>query len=115
LQWDKDLCISLYDNIAEEANDSFPGFMEKAFHAPRKNGEIIKAGRELIGDRSIFITKKRYAINIFDKEGKRKDKDGKKGDIKAMGLDLKRADTPKHVQEFLMSVSVYGYSRRQRS
>ena len=104
LKWDKDLCISLYDNIAEQANESFPSFMEQSFHAPRKNGEIIKAGRELIGDRSIFITKKRYAINIFDKEGKRKDVNGKMGDIKAMGLDLKRADTPKYVQEFLMSV-----------
>ena len=104
LTWDKETCISLYDSIADEANISFPQFMEKAFHAPRKNGEIIKAGRELIGDRSIFITKKRYAINIFDKEGKRKDKDGKKGDVKAMGLDLKRADTPKYVQEFLMDV-----------
>ena len=104
LSWDKELCIGLYDSIADEANSSFPAFMEKAFHAPRKNGEIIKAGRELIGDRSIFITKKRYAINIFDKEGKRKDKDGKLGDIKAMGLDLKRADTPKYVQEFLMDV-----------
>ena len=104
LVWDKDVCIGLYDSIAEEANASFPAFLERAFHAPRKNGEIIKAGRELIGDRSIFITKKRYAINIFDKEGKRKDKDGKLGDIKAMGLDLKRADTPKYVQEFLMDV-----------
>ena len=104
LHWDKDLCIGLYDSIADEANNSFPAFMEKAFHAPRKNGEIIKAGRELIGDRSIFITKKRYAINIFDKEGKRKDKDGQLGDVKAMGLDLKRADTPKYVQEFLMEV-----------
>lgn len=104
LEWNKDVCIGLYDGIAEQANLSFPAFLEKAFHAPRKNGEIIKAGRELIGDRSIFITKKRYAINIFDKEGKRKDKDGKLGDIKAMGLDLKRADTPKYVQEFLMDV-----------
>lgn len=104
LHWDKELCIGLYDSIADEANESFPAFMEKAFHAPRKNGAIIKAGRELIGDRSIFITKKRYAINIFDKEGKRKDQDGKLGDIKAMGLDLKRADTPKYVQEFLMEV-----------
>ena len=102
--WNKDACIQVYDAIAEEANTSFPAFLEKAFHAPRKNGEIIKAGRELIGDRSIFITKKRYAINIFDKEGKRKDKDGKAGDIKAMGLDLKRADTPKYIQDFLMSV-----------
>ena len=104
LDWNKELCIGLYDGIADEANNSFPAFMERAFHAPRKNGEIIKAGRELIGDRSIFITKKRYAINIFDKEGKRKDKEGKLGDIKAMGLDLKRADTPKYVQEFLMDV-----------
>ncbi len=104
LNWDKETCIGLYDGIAEQANQSFPAFMERAFHAPRKNGEIIKAGRELIGDRAIFITKKRYAINIFDKEGKRKDKEGKLGDIKAMGLDLKRADTPKYVQEFLMNV-----------
>jgi DNA polymerase elongation subunit (family B) len=104
LEWNKETCIGLYDSIADTANESFPAFMEKAFHAPRKNGEIIKAGRELIGDRAIFITKKRYAINIFDKEGKRKDKDGKKGDIKAMGLDLKRADTPKYVQEFLLNV-----------
>jgi DNA polymerase elongation subunit (family B) len=104
LVWDKELCIGLYDSIADQANESFPAFMEKAFHAPRKNGAIIKAGRELIGDRAIFITKKRYAINIFDKEGKRKDKDGQGGDIKAMGLDLKRADTPKYVQEFLLNV-----------
>lgn len=102
--WNKEACIQVYDAIADEANSSFPAFLERAFHAPRKNGEIIKAGRELIGDRTIFITKKRYAINIFDKEGKRKDKDGKLGDIKAMGLDLKRADTPKYIQEFLMQV-----------
>jgi len=104
LEWNKETCIGLYDGIADQANESFPAFMEKAFHAPRKNGAIIKAGRELIGDRAIFIVKKRYAINIFDKEGKRKDKDGQLGDIKAMGLDLKRADTPKYVQEFLMNV-----------
>jgi DNA polymerase elongation subunit (family B) len=104
VEWSKELCIGLYDSIADQTNDSFPAFMERAFHAPRKNGEIIKAGRELIGDRAIFIVKKRYAINIFDKEGKRKDKDGSAGDIKAMGLDLKRADTPKYIQEFLMNV-----------
>ena len=104
LVWDKETCIGLYDSIGESVNDSFPSFMERAFHAPRNNGAIIKAGRELIGDRSIFITKKRYAINIFDKEGKRKDSNSKLGDIKAMGLDLKRADTPKYIQEFLMSV-----------
>jgi len=104
VDWNKETVIKLYDTIAEQTNSTFPGFMEQAFHAPRKNGEIIKAGRELIGDRAIFITKKRYAINIFDKEGKRLDVNGKRGNIKAMGLDLKRADTPKYVQEFLMDV-----------
>lgn len=104
LEWNKDTCIELYDQIAEITNASFPAFMERAFHCPRKNGEVIKAGRELIGDRTLFITKKRYAINIYDLEGKRQDLDGKMGKIKAMGLDLKRADTPKYVQEFLMEV-----------
>ena len=104
LEWNKDTCIALYDQIAEITNDSFPAFMERAFHCPRKNGEVIKAGRELIGDRTLFITKKRYAINIYDLEGKRQDIDGKMGKVKAMGLDLKRADTPKYVQEFLMEV-----------
>jgi DNA polymerase elongation subunit (family B) len=103
MEWSKELCVQLYDNISDQANETFPSFCERAFHVPRKMC-VIKAGRELIGDRSLFITKKRYAINIFDKEGKRLDKDGKQGKIKAMGLDLKRADTPRYVQDFLFEV-----------
>jgi DNA polymerase elongation subunit (family B) len=103
MTWNKELCVQLYDNIAEQANETFPSFCERAFHVPRKMC-VIKAGRELIGDRTLFITKKRYAVNIFDKEGKRLDKDGKQGKIKAMGLDLKRADTPRYVQDFLFEV-----------
>ena len=104
LEWNKETAIQLYDSIADQTNATFPEFMERAFHCPRKNGSIIKAGRELVGDRSLFITKKRYAINIYDKEGKRKDVGGKMGQIKAMGLDLKRSDTPPFVQDFLYSV-----------
>ena len=37
----------------------------------------------------------------YDKEGKRADVDGKEGKMKAMGLDLKRSDTPVFVQDFL--------------
>jgi DNA polymerase elongation subunit (family B) len=101
--WNKDVAVQIYDDLGDQVNNSFPEFMERSFHCPRKNGSIIKAGRELVADKGIFITKKKYAVNIYDKEGKRKDKDGKLGDIKAMGLDLKRADTPKYVQEFLMN------------
>ncbi len=104
LAWNKERAVEVYDELAENTNASFPEFMERAFHCPRKNGNIIKAGRELVADRGLFITKKRYAVNIYDKEGKRKDTNGRMGQIKAMGLDLKRSDTPKFIQEFLFAV-----------
>ncbi len=106
MQWNKEICIQLYDAISDQLNDSWPRFMEQAFHVPRDNGLIIKGGRELIADRGLFITKKRYAVNIFDLEGKRLDIEGKQGKIKAMGLDLKRSDTPKVIQDFLMTLLV---------
>jgi DNA polymerase elongation subunit (family B) len=104
MEWSKEICIQLYDNIADQVNDSFPAFMEQAFHCPREAGEIIKAGREIVASKGLFITKKRYAVLIFDKEGKRKDVNGSIGDIKAMGLDLKRSDTPKVIQDFLSEI-----------
>jgi len=104
MPWSKEMCIQLYDSIADQVNASFPAFMEQAFHCPREAGELIKAGRELIGSNSLFITKKRYAVLIFDLEGKRLDVDGKSGKIKAMGLDLKRSDTPKVIQDFLYEI-----------
>jgi DNA polymerase elongation subunit (family B) len=105
-EWSKENVIDLYDKIADMTNDSFPAFMATAFNCPKENGEIIKAGRELCAVKGLFITKKRYAVLIFDKEGKRKDQNGKAGEIKAMGLDLKRSDTPKVVQDFLSDVLI---------
>jgi DNA polymerase elongation subunit (family B) len=104
MEWSKETCIQLYDSIADQVNDSFPGFMEQAFHCPRDMGELIKCGREMVADRSLFITKKRYAVNIIDLEGKRLDVGGKIGKTKATGLDLKRSDTPKVIQEFLLEI-----------
>ena len=104
MTWSKEFCIQLYDNLAEQANDSFPGFMEQAFHCPRDMGSLIKAGREVVADRGLFITKKRYAVNIIDQEGVRKDVAGSRGKVKATGLDLKRSDTPKVIQDFLLDV-----------
>ena len=104
MAWDKDICIKLYDTIADSVNESFPPFMERACHVPLEMGAIIKGGRELIAEKGLFIKKKRYAVLIFDLEGKRLDVDGKPGKVKAMGLDLKRSDTPKVVQDFLSSL-----------
>ena len=104
MEWNSDICINLYDQIAEQVNISFPGFMERAFHVPFENGKIIKGGRELVASKSLFITKKRYAALIIDLEGKRLDREGKTGKVKAMGLDLKRSDTPKVIQDFLSTI-----------
>jgi DNA polymerase elongation subunit (family B) len=104
IPWTKETVIQLYDQIADEVNQTFPQFMLDAFHVPKTRGEVIKAGREIVGSKSLFITKKRYAVLYYDKEGKRADVDGKPGKIKAMGLDLKRSDTPEFIQNFLSDV-----------
>jgi DNA polymerase elongation subunit (family B) len=104
MEWSKDIAIQLYDNISDQVNESFPGMMERAFHVPRHMGEVIKGGRELVAEKGLFIKKKRYAVLITDLEGKRLDTNGKPGKVKAMGLDLKRSDTPKVVQDFLSDI-----------
>ncbi len=104
IPWSKETVIQLYDQIGEEVNSTFPKFMEDVFHCPRSRGEVIKAGREIVASKGLFITKKRYAVLYYDKEGKRADVDGKPGKIKAMGLDLKRSDTPEFIQNFLSDI-----------
>jgi DNA polymerase elongation subunit (family B) len=104
MPWNKEIAIQLYDSIADQVNESFPGFMEQAFHCPRDMGSVIKGGREVVAIKGLFITKKRYAVMIIDKEGKRVDTEGKPGKVKAMGLDLKRSDTPKVIQDFLSDI-----------
>jgi DNA polymerase elongation subunit (family B) len=104
ITWNKDSVIELYDTIGIETNNSFGKFMSSAFHCPKKRSEVIAAGREIVASKGLFITKKRYAVLYYDIEGFRTDTEGKSGKIKAMGLDLKRSDTPVVIQDFLSHV-----------
>jgi DNA polymerase elongation subunit (family B) len=104
IPWTRESVIELYDTIGETVNGTFPKFMQDAFHCPKTRGEVIKAGREIVASKGLFITKKRYAVLYYDKEGKRSDTSGSPGKIKAMGLDLKRSDTPVVIQDFLSEV-----------
>jgi DNA polymerase elongation subunit (family B) len=104
MEWNREIAVQLYDSIADQVNESFPAFMEQAFHVPRERGSVIKGGREIVASKGLFITKKRYAVMVYDKEGKRQDVNGRPGKVKAMGLDLKRSDTPRVIQEFLSDV-----------
>lgn len=98
---DRDLAVEIYNAISEKTNSSFPEFMDKRFNTGIDNGSIIKAGRENLASYSLFIKKKRYAMNLFDKDGIRLDKNGKNGKLKIMGLQIKRSDTPKMIQDCL--------------
>jgi hypothetical protein len=104
IPWNKDTVITLYDQICEEANSSFSDFMYRSFHSPKSRAEVIKAGREIVAESGLYITKKRYAALVYDVEGDRKDTDGKPGKVKAMGLDLRRSDTPVFMQTFLSEI-----------
>lgn len=104
IDWNKDTVIEIYNAIAEQANATFPKFMLDEFNVPVDRGAVIRAGREIVGETALFITKKRYAILYYDKDNNRYDTNGKPGKIKAMGLDLRRSDTPTFVQDFLSDI-----------
>lgn len=102
---EKEDYINLYDDISREVNKTFPKFLKDTFNVPLSlSTGVIDAEREIVAESALFIKKKRYAALITDNEGRRCDVDGKPGKLKAMGLDLKRADTPKFVQDFLIEV-----------
>ncbi|BDR25733.1 DNA polymerase [Pseudomonas phage Cassandra] len=107
MEWDKDTVIKLYDNVSSQVSDTFPEFLKQTFNVPYKNSEgVIKSGREIVATSGLFIKKKRYAAMMYDKEGTRYDDENSPGKVKAMGLDLRRSDTPKFVQTFLMEILV---------
>lgn len=103
--WTKDSIIEMYNELAKAVSATFPGFLQNKLNVPvsRSTG-VIASSRETVSESGIWMVKKRYACLMFDKDGIRLDVKGKPGKVKAMGLDLKRADTPKFVQTFLSEI-----------
>lgn len=105
VEWTKESVIDTYNALAKAVSATFPEFLLNRLNVPikRSNG-VIASSRETISLSGIWMSKKRYACLMYDKDGIRMDVNGKAGKVKAMGLDLKRADTPKFVQEFLSEI-----------
>jgi DNA polymerase elongation subunit (family B) len=97
---DLDSAVTLYDHISDTVSDSFADFLMEDFNVPLEAGAVLAAGREVVGRAALFITKKRYAINCWDIEGKQIPG----GKLKVMGMEIKRSDTPEFVQEFLEKI-----------
>lgn len=103
-KWERDKVVEYYDAIGDAVNESFPQFMVDNFHVPLDNGKIIAAARETVASKGLFISKKRYALMVVDDEGTKLDVGNKPGKIKGMGIETKRSDTSKYMQEFLEDV-----------
>lgn len=114
IPWNKENVITLYDQVSDAANATFPEMMAKSFHCPKSRSDVIAAGREIVAESGLFITKKRYAALVYDTEGFRSDVDGKPGKVKAMGLDLRRSDTPVFMQEFLSELLLMVLTNKPR-
>ena len=98
---DKEQTIELYDSISKDVNSTFPSFLHGRFNVGLERGAYIRAERENLSDYSLFIKKKRYAMRLYDVDGRRMDVGGKKGKMKYMGIEVKRSDTPKIIQDIL--------------
>jgi hypothetical protein len=85
------------NEIADFVNTGFPEFMRYTFRCTSsKYDSLIKAGREIVGRRGLFLdAKKKYTIRVVDLDGFEVHK------LKMMGSELKKVDTPKVIQDFL--------------
>lgn len=92
---DADEVTEVADAIASMTNETFPDFVEHAFNCPKERRQSIQTDREIISDKSIFLSKKRYILHVVNDEGKKVDK------LKIMGVELKKSDTPAIVKNML--------------
>lgn len=99
--YSRDNMVKYADGIADQINECFPDYMKKTFHCTQKGAELEKAGREVVASRGIYVSKKRYALMVYDKDGFRQDTHGKPGKLKIMGLQIQRSDTSKPVRLLL--------------
>ncbi|PPD55740.1 MAG: hypothetical protein CTY12_00340 [Methylotenera sp.] len=83
-----DEAILIADAVADKVNESYKPFMQEMFLCQPGFDDLVKAGREVVSDRGIFVEKKRYMLHLVDVEGKRVDK------CKVMGLDTKKTTLP---------------------
>lgn len=100
-----DEAVAVADEVARQVNESFPPFMEEAFNCTDGRQDLIKAAREVVAEAGVFLfAKKKYTLKVMNLDGAdlRGTKDGYK--LKSMGSEIKKADTPKVVQDFLKNL-----------
>lgn len=92
---DADEVTNLADTIASITNEAFPEYSMFAFNCPEDRKHTILTDREMIADKSFFLTKKRYIAHVINDEGKKVDK------LKMQGLELVKSDTSTATKDIL--------------
>lgn len=101
----KDSLVELANGVADQVNESFPGFITTAFNIAEARKNLIKCGRELCISKGLFLKKKNYALLYYDKDNIRQDYGTTpNGKLYIKGLATQRSDTPETIQKFLKEV-----------
>ena len=87
--------VELADAIGDEVKHHFAELCEFAFNCPTDRNRIIETKREVVSDKSFFLTKKRYIMHVVNNEGKWVDK------LKTQGVEIKKSDTSEITRRFL--------------
>lgn len=95
-----DKIVNIADDICTQINTSFEDFCQKSFLVKPEDTKVIACKRETVAKAGLFSpgVKKRYVLGVVDSEGKRVQ------ELKCMGIETERSDTPTHVQLFLESL-----------
>lgn len=100
-EFTKDNIIEYSDKVADKINDSFPLYMKQTFNCTEECANLQKAAKEIVATRGLYVSKKRYAALVYEHDGFRKDVEGSSGEMKIMGLQVKRSDCPQLVRNLL--------------
>lgn len=94
-----DEAVTVADEVAATVNEMFSGFMQKSFNCTGGRQDLIKVAREVVAETGLFLTaKKKYTLKVVNLEGQDL---RAKPKLKSMGSEIKKADTPKVIQDFL--------------
>lgn len=91
--------VEVSDLICEITNDGFADYCKTVFNIPEDRASIINADREVIADKALFVSKKRYIMHVVNLEGKKVDY------LKIMGLEIIKSDTSQAVKEMLTELT----------
>lgn len=103
-----DDAVGMADAIAEMVNENFVAVTKDKFLVTDDYSTYIKVGRELVSDRGLYLTRKKYILHVVvDDKGKKIDK------LKLMGDSSKKSDTPKRLQDFLKQIYIKVLKEKQ--